>query len=309
MKIISDISLKDFGFWSGGRDTADDLTNEQLDRVEAELETLYPEGMTDTELNDMFWFDRETIYQMAGCYPKFYAIKAPCGLVKHVKANDEKDVEYIENTSMDYDEEEELDYEIYEDVSDIDIDEFEETRFFKVWSRIGNYGKVLYCIGNDAADDLKQAFELCKVEEIGEVPADGIDGAEDWEDYDGCDRLIDEFIYDEDEMYNRYDIPVYAIPRICKLVLNPNGALDYYDIPESHAINEYNRYLELSDEDVKNIDGFVADLHKAMPDGFTIDWDAESVGSPYFERRPAFGLAMDCVKLRVYPKVKEDVNN
>ena len=59
--------------------------------------------------------------------------------------------------------------------------------------------------------------------------------------------------------------------------------------------------MELNDEDIKNIDEFVADLHKAMPDGFTIDWDVESVGSPYFDPHPAFGLAVDCVKLRVYP--------
>lgn len=57
----------------------------------------------------------------------------------------------------------------------------------------------------------------------------------------------------------------------------------------------------VNDEDIKNIDEFVADLHKAMPDGFTIDWDVESVGSPYFDPHPAFGLAVDCVKLRVYP--------
>ncbi len=310
MKIVSDISLINFKFWSGGKATVDELTIEQLERVEAELESLYPEGMTDTELNDMFWFDREQIFQMAGFYPKFYSIKAPCGLVKHVKANDEKDVEYIESSSMNYDEEEELDYETYEDVSDVDIDEFEETRFFKVRNRFGDYSKTLFCVGEDAANDLKQAFELCKIEEIGEVPKDGIDYAEDWEDYDGCDELIEEFIYNEDEMYGSYDIPVYAIPRICKLVLDPNDELDYYDIPETHAIIEQNRYLELNDEDIKNIDDFVAYLHKAMPDGFTMDWDAESVGSPYFEPHPVFGLAMDCVKLRVYPKPpKEDVNN
>ena len=114
--------------------------------------------------------------------------------------------------------------------------------------------------------------------------------------------IIDEFAYDEDEIWNSYDIPVYAIPRICQLILGPNNLLDYYDVPESHAINEQNRYLELNDEDIKNIDEFVADLHKAMPDGFTIDWDMESVGSPYFDPHPAFGLAVDCVKLRVYPK-------
>lgn len=151
------------------------------------------------------------------------------------------------------------------------------------------------------ADDLKASFFMCKIEELFKVPADGIDGEEDWEDYDGDYRTIDEFAYDEDEMWNSYDIPVYAIPRICQLILDPNDSLDYYEIPESHAINEQNRYLELNDEDTKNINEFVANLHKVMPDGFTIDWDEESVGSPYFEPHPAFGLAMDCVKLRIYP--------
>lgn len=143
---------------------------------------------------------------------------------------------------------------------------------------------------------------MCEIEEITEVPAEGIDGEEDWKDYENDSVTIDEFAYDEDEMWDSYDIPVYAIPRICQLILDPNNFLDYYDVPESHAINEQNRYLELNDEDIKNIDEFVADLHKAMPDGFTIDWDMESVGSPYFDPHPAFGLAMDCVKLRVYPK-------
>ena len=32
MKIISDISLKDFGFWSGAKDTAEQLTDEQFDK-------------------------------------------------------------------------------------------------------------------------------------------------------------------------------------------------------------------------------------------------------------------------------------
>lgn len=40
---------------------------------------------------------------------------------------------------------------------------------------------------------------------------------------------------------------------------------------------------------------------KWLHNGFTIDWDVESVGSPYFDPHPAFGLAVDCVKLRVYP--------
>ncbi len=302
MKIISDISLKDFNFWSGGRDTADDLTDEQFEQIESQLEEQYPDGITDTALNDMFWFDRESVYQMAGYYPKFYAIKAICGLVKHVKANDEQDVDEIENCSISYTEEEEQPCTDYEDLDDVDIDEFENTHFFKIWSRIGHNEKIIVCTGDDAADDCREAFELCQIEEIATVPEDGIDEAEDWEDYDGDERSIDEFIYNEDDMWNSYNIPVCAIPRICQLVLDPNGRFDYYEIPESHAINEYNRYLELNEGEIKDIDEFVADLNKAMPEGFTIDWDAVSVGSPYFTACPAFGLPMDCVKLRVYPK-------
>lgn len=142
---------------------------------------------------------------------------------------------------------------------------------------------------------------MCKIEEIQNTEAGCFDGEEDFEDWNNYCGGIDEFAYDEDKMWNSYDIPVYAIPRICKLIFDPNDSLDYYDIPESHAINEQNRYLELNDKDIENIDGFVANLHKVMPGGFTIDWDVESVGSPYFDPHPAFGLAVDCVKLRVYP--------
>ena len=41
----------------------------------------------------------------------------------------------------------------------------------------------------------------------------------------------------------------------------------------------------------------------------TRDWDVESVGSPYFDPHPAFGLAMDCVKLRVYPNEADTRGN
>ena len=302
MKIISDISLVNFKFWSGGQDTADELTNEQLERVEAELEALYPEGMTDTELNDMFWFDRDTVFEWAGCYPKYFKITSSCGRVKYIKAEDADEIREIEDNGIEFEEIEEDECGDIEDLTDVDLDEFDDTRYFAIWSRHAKRKLILHCQGDSAAEDLKDSFSMCEVEEIVKVPADGIDDEDDWEDYEHDFGMIDGFAYDEDDMYNCYDIPVYAIPRICKLILDQNGALDYYDIPESHAINEYNRYLELSDEDIKNIDGFVADLHKAMPDGFTIDWDVESVSSPSFEHYPAFGLAMDCVKLRVYPK-------
>ena len=43
-----------------------DLTPEQLDEVEEILEDLYPEGLSETEVNDLFWFEFETIKEWLG---------------------------------------------------------------------------------------------------------------------------------------------------------------------------------------------------------------------------------------------------
>ena len=42
------------------------MTAEELDSVENALEELYPDGMTDTEINDLFWFDFEYVCELIG---------------------------------------------------------------------------------------------------------------------------------------------------------------------------------------------------------------------------------------------------
>lgn len=66
MKIIKEDSLCNFEFWSGARNNADKLTTEQFDTLESILEEEYPEGMTETEINDLFWFDFDSIKDMLG---------------------------------------------------------------------------------------------------------------------------------------------------------------------------------------------------------------------------------------------------
>lgn len=61
MKIYTEESLRNFQFWSGAKDFAETLTDEQFDQIEAILEDLYPDGMTDTQINDLFWFEEENI--------------------------------------------------------------------------------------------------------------------------------------------------------------------------------------------------------------------------------------------------------
>lgn len=66
MKIISEKSLQDFEFWSGAADRVKYLTLEELDVIENILEDVYSEGITETEINDLFWFEENTIAEWLG---------------------------------------------------------------------------------------------------------------------------------------------------------------------------------------------------------------------------------------------------
>ncbi len=66
MKITTEQSLSNFNFWSGAKDNAAELTTSQLDEVESILEDIYPDGINETELNDLFWFEFETIKEWLG---------------------------------------------------------------------------------------------------------------------------------------------------------------------------------------------------------------------------------------------------
>ena len=67
MKITSEISLKNFKAWSGAKDTLNKLIElDKCEDLEFILDDLYPEGLTDTQLNDILWFDDEWIYETLG---------------------------------------------------------------------------------------------------------------------------------------------------------------------------------------------------------------------------------------------------
>lgn len=66
MKIYEEKSLSDFEFWSGAKDTVKYLTDDELDTIENILEDMYPDGMEDTQINDIFWFEDDWIAEMLG---------------------------------------------------------------------------------------------------------------------------------------------------------------------------------------------------------------------------------------------------
>ena len=66
MRIYRDIPLTQFEFWAGGKDTVEELTDHELEQIEQILEEIYPEGMSEFEVNDLFWFERDLIAEWLG---------------------------------------------------------------------------------------------------------------------------------------------------------------------------------------------------------------------------------------------------
>lgn len=67
MKIISVIeSITEFEPWSGAVRIYEELTNPQLEQLDRLLEDCYPEGMTDTQFNDILWHDSDWVAELLG---------------------------------------------------------------------------------------------------------------------------------------------------------------------------------------------------------------------------------------------------
>lgn len=67
MKIYSEKSLADFEPWSGAVRTYERISNAgMLEALESYLEDEYPDGIDETELNDLFWFEPDFVLGCCG---------------------------------------------------------------------------------------------------------------------------------------------------------------------------------------------------------------------------------------------------
>ena len=73
MKVYREISLSEFEFWAGAKDTVKYLTDDELEQIEQILKEIYPEGLSETDINDLFWFEDELIAEWLG-YESFEEI-------------------------------------------------------------------------------------------------------------------------------------------------------------------------------------------------------------------------------------------
>lgn len=67
MRIYRELDLNRFEAWSGAVDTLEAIKEaDKLEEFENLLEECYPDGIDETHLNDLLWFEDEWIFEMLG---------------------------------------------------------------------------------------------------------------------------------------------------------------------------------------------------------------------------------------------------
>jgi hypothetical protein len=58
-------TLENFDAWSGAVETKDRIINEgKADEFDSLIEELYPDGLSETQLNDILWFEESWILRV-----------------------------------------------------------------------------------------------------------------------------------------------------------------------------------------------------------------------------------------------------
>ena len=100
MTITYELDLNSFQAWSGAKDTLDRIQREgKCSLLEQILEDTYPDGMTETELNDLLWFDSESVYGWLG-------IRSEEQIEREIKEAEEELAEVQSNLEDDLDDDE-----------------------------------------------------------------------------------------------------------------------------------------------------------------------------------------------------------
>ena len=68
MKTINEnMNLVDFSAWSGAVETKKAIIDAgKADDFDSLIEELYPDGLTETQLNDILWFEEDWIFENLG---------------------------------------------------------------------------------------------------------------------------------------------------------------------------------------------------------------------------------------------------
>ncbi len=67
MKLFSETKLVDFQAWSGAVDTKNTIIeHDKAEDFDYLIEEIYPDGLSETQLNDLLWFEENWIFEQLG---------------------------------------------------------------------------------------------------------------------------------------------------------------------------------------------------------------------------------------------------
>lgn len=145
--ITKTMDIYDFEPWSGAVDTYERIEREgKLDELDDVLDEVYPDGIDETELNDLLWFEPETVYEWLGM---------------RTEAEVREEIEEAESHLA------EISEEIYDLKSDFDdeSDEMTEAEAAELWE--SEYAEQIRDLQNEA-EEVKAEIDELK-EELSEL--------------------------------------------------------------------------------------------------------------------------------------------
>lgn len=87
MALIVNVGIDGYNPWSGAVSTWEEIQEaNKVDELEYLLEEIYPEGITDTQLNDLLWFESDWVFAQLDMNDMVYC--SYCG-----ETNDMEDLE------------------------------------------------------------------------------------------------------------------------------------------------------------------------------------------------------------------------
>ena len=133
-KISYDLLDGNYKPWSGAVDTWNTIEdNGLLEDLDALLEDLYPDGLSETELNDLLWFDSDWIFEQLG-----------------ISEDEDEDDEDDEDEDDDFVDDE---YDGSEFIGDYeDEEDFEESRKSKLKSKLKEASEIIYPAGSGPSE-------------------------------------------------------------------------------------------------------------------------------------------------------------
>lgn len=67
MKVYSEINLRRFDAWAGAIETKEVIIEKgKAEDFDSLIKELYPEGLSDTQLNDILWFEEDWLFENLG---------------------------------------------------------------------------------------------------------------------------------------------------------------------------------------------------------------------------------------------------